>query len=181
MDYIKFKDRFKGRELWRSFNNTLIIGIYSVLIFCFIIFPQYLDRVLLGLAIIIPSYAAFFSYHLREMEREKKGDEVIGDWIEHDHGQGEKYYLPVEDIQPYHRLAEDDIIAVDEYIKMITEQAKQQIKIEVGDKPITPLLTYEEFKKKEQEELERFEKEFEAKKPKEVKKIELKQEEIEVN
>ncbi len=141
MSKIRFKERFIGREFWRSLNSGIIIGVYSVLIFGFMLFPMYLGWILLGLAVTIPSYAAFFINYLRNVEMERKGEEVMGGWIEHYHKVGEKYEIPVADIQPIERLSETDLEALDVYIDDIMEQAKQ------GKKEPQLQLTYEEEQK----------------------------------
>jgi len=164
MNIEKFQERFEGRELWKSINRTLFVGIYSILIFGGMLFPKYMGSVLLGLGIIVPSYISFFINHLREMEKREKGNEVIGGWIEHAHGVGEKYHFYPKDIQPVSKLSESDWIKVAEYIQTIAEMAKEQIKVPVGDKePEKPQkqLTFQETIDKEKKEMEEIDKEYE--------------------
>lgn len=186
MNIEKFQERFEGRELWKSINRTIFVGVYTILIFGGMLFPKYMGYVLLTLGIIIPSYVAFFVNHLREMEKREKGNEVIGGWIEHAHGVGEKFHLYVDDIQPKSKLSEADNIAVDNYIKTITILTKEQIKVEVGDKEPEEKepqkLTYQEFVDEEKEEMKEIDKEYEEwkknkNKSKEENKVEQKTEE----
>lgn len=141
MGRMIFRERFIGREFWRSLNRGIILGVYSVLIFGTMLFPMYLGWILLVLAVIIPSYVAFFINYLRNVESERKGDEVIGGWIEHFHKVGEKYDLYAADIQPIDRLSETDLEALDIYVDGLMEKAKQ------GKKEPQLQLTYEEEKK----------------------------------
>ncbi|HEC40454.1 hypothetical protein LCGC14_0957790 [marine sediment metagenome] len=159
MSKKRFKERFIGREFWRSLNRAIILAVYSVLIFGFMLFPMYLGWILLGLAVTIPSYAALFINYLRNVESERKGEEVIGGWVEHYHKVGERYEIPVADIQPVERLSETDLKALDNYVDDIMEKAKQ------GKKEPQLQLTYEEEKeevkllKKEREDREKYDKE----------------------
>jgi len=156
--------RLRGREFWRQLNRSLFIGIYSLLIISVLVFPQYILWILLGVVIFLPSYIAFFINHLREMEKKKKGNKVLGGWIEHEHGLGEPFYLYADQILPVDRLSKTDLAAVDAYVDMIMRRTEEQIMIEVGEKSSeTPrhLLTYEQFKEIEKEEKERIDKEWE--------------------
>lgn len=157
--------RFRGREFWRQLNRSLFIGIYSLLIISVLIFPQHILWILLGVVIFLPSYIAFFINHLREMEKNKKGNKVLGGWIEHEHGLGEPFYLYADEILPVDRLSKTDLDAVDAYVDMIMKLTKQQILVELGDKSSeTPrhLLTYKQFKEIEKEEKEQIDKEWEV-------------------
>ena len=144
MTKMRFRERFIGREFWRSLNRGIIFVVYSVLIFGGMLFPMYLGWIFLVLAVIMPSYATIFINYLRNVERERKGDEVIGGWVEHFHKVGEKYDLYAADIQPIDRLSETDLKALDIYVDDIMEKAKQ-----AKEKKTEPQLqlTYEEEKK----------------------------------
>ncbi|MFW9968756.1 MAG: hypothetical protein ACFFDF_01060 [Candidatus Odinarchaeota archaeon] len=163
MNIETLKERFKGREFWKNINRTLGIGIYSILVFGILLFPKLMLNVLLAMGIIIPSYIAFFLNHLREMEGRERGKEVIGGWIEHAHGVGEPFHFTPLAILPVDRLSETDRNAVDEYINLIIELAKEQIKVDVGTEKNEPQkqLTYQELIDKEKKELEEFDKEYE--------------------
>ncbi|GAI80539.1 unnamed protein product [marine sediment metagenome] len=159
------RELFRGREFWRSINKFLGIVVYTIVFVGIMSFPMYLGYVFFVLAITVPSYVAFFINHLREMEREKKGGEVIGGWVEHDHGQGEPYYFDdIEDIQPYERLSEYDRTKVDELVDLLVKQAKVQKEIAVGDKEPEPVKqipfkvpTLEEFKKFDDKDRKKYE------------------------
>ncbi len=159
MSKRRFKERFIGREFWRSINRVIILGVYSILIFGIMLFPMYLGWILLAFSITIPSYTAFFINYLRNVEMKRKGEEVIGGWVEHYHKVGEEYEFPVADIQPIERLSETDLKALDVYVDDIMEKAKQ------GKKEPQLQLTYEEEEKevkllkKEREDREQYDKE----------------------
>ena len=61
------KGWFKGEELWRTINKLIIIGVYSVIIFCILLFRMYFGYVMLGLFIFLPIYIAVYENHLREI------------------------------------------------------------------------------------------------------------------
>lgn len=151
------RERLRGREAWRSINKVLIVGIYTILVFGSMVFRQYMGWVLLGVAFFASIYINFFTNHLRNMEKLRKGDEVFGGWIEHRHGQGEEKYFYPESIVPYSRLSETDKEAVDDFIKYVDKLTKERIKMDLEAKeskePIK-LLSYEEKEKMEQDELE---------------------------
>ena len=159
MGKMRFKARFIGREFWRSLNRGIIFGVYSVLIVGMLLFPMYMGWIFFGLAVTVPSYVAFFINYLRNVESERKGDEVMGGWIEHYHKVGEEFEFPVADIQNIDRLSETDLKSLDIYVDDIMEQAKQ------GKKEPQPQLTYKEEKeeiellKKEREDREQYDKE----------------------
>ena len=164
---MKFKERFRGREGWRSLNRTMFWVIYTMLIggaLTFQINMWILLTMLLMLAIFIPSYVAFFINHLRIKEKEEKGNEVFGGWVEHRHGKGELKYFTPEEILPYTRLSEIDQVSVDDFLVYIAKKTKEQIKISLESKETKEppkLLSYEERDKKEQEELDVLKAEFE--------------------
>ncbi|MFW9971270.1 MAG: hypothetical protein ACFFDF_13840 [Candidatus Odinarchaeota archaeon] len=166
---MTLKERFRGRELWRTINNAIIFITYVVTILVFLLFPRYFWHLIIGLAIFFPTYAYLFEHHLREREGEVKGQEVIGGWAEHYHKVGEPYYLYVKDIQPKERLSDADQKAVDGFVKMLTEKAKKPIRVPIGTKKPEeledkeehpPQLTFQEFDESEKEFMERMKEEF---------------------
>lgn len=169
---MNLTEMFRGRELWRSINRSLVIIIYSILIFGAMIFRKSMGWVLLGVFIFISVYINFFTNHLRNMEKRDKGNEVFGGWVEHSHGQGEEKFFYPKKIEPYSRLSEDDRGAVDDFIVYIKELTKERIKLGDDVEP-TKLLTYDEIEINEKEELEKFKDEFE--KDQKEKELEIKE------
>ena len=161
------RERFRGREFWRTLNKAIIVVVYTTLIigaFAFRINMWVMLIELLVLAIVIPIYVAFFIDHLRKMEKKEKGTEVFGGWFEHRHGKGELKYFTPEEILPYTRLSEIDQATVDDFLEYIAEKTKEQIKISLKTKETKEppkLLTFEEREQKEQEELDDLKEEFE--------------------
>lgn len=136
MGFIRrFRERYRGREFWRGANRGIGVILYTILLVGMMAFPMYLGWLILGYVVVIPSYGFLFVNHLREMEKQRRGDEVLGGWVEHEHGLGEPFHFDVEDIQPYEKLSKHDITKVDEMVDLLVEQAKVQKKIAVGEKP----------------------------------------------
>lgn len=161
MSLEKLKEDFKGREFWRKLNCIIVIGIYTFLIVGAGAFRQYFWWILIVMAFFILLYIIFWISYLRYKEREKRGDEVFGGWVEHEHGKGElKFFYPKE-IVPYERLSEVDKTAVDDFVKYITQLSKKQIKLNLEGIKTPKLLTHEEIEKKEKEELDELKKEYE--------------------
>jgi len=158
------RGRFKGREFWKTANKTLFFVIYTFLFIGMIVFRQYMWIAFLALALTVPWYIVFFVLHIRNKEKEKKGDEVFGGWVEHRQGKGELKYFYPEEIVPYERLSEIDKTAVDDFMVFIAKKAEEQIKMSLEDekaKKPPKQLTVEETQQKEQDELDGFESEFE--------------------
>lgn len=117
------RQRFKGREFWRNINRGIFIGLYTTLILGVMIFPQYLGYVFLGMAIVVPSYIAFFVNHLREMEKRDKGNKVIEGWITHAYGVGERvYFYPIK-FELVDKLSPADLKSVKQYVKNLEKQS----------------------------------------------------------
>ena len=162
--FRNIKERVRGREFWRNINRALILIIYTILLLGALLFRQYLYIPLIVLAIFIPSYSTLFINHLRNMEKDEKGNEVFGGWTEHRHGKGELKYFYPEEILPYTRLSEIDQASVDDFLVYITILTKEQIRMSLiakETKEPPKLLMYEERVKMEQEELDDLKKEFE--------------------
>lgn len=164
------KESFKGREAWKSFNCILAFGIYTLFIFFATAGSKYFWQMITVVFIVLIIYGWYQEHYIRIKEKEDKSKKGFGGWLEHEHGLGEKFKPLIEDIQPISRLSETDLKAVDNYIDFISEQAKQQIKVgvrdekpELEDKTPKQLLTYEEVKKKELEELEKITEEYKEK------------------
>ncbi len=165
--FRNIRERFRGREFWRSINKTLFLIIYTILFLGAVLFRQYLYIMFVILAILVPSYSTLFVNHLRNMEKEEKGNEVFGGWVEHRHGKGELKYFYPEDILPYTRLSEIDQASVDDFLVYITILTKEQIRMSLiaketkETKEPPKMLMYEKRVKMEQEELDDLKKEFE--------------------
>ena len=62
-----FNGWFRGEELWRTINKLIVIGVYSVLIFCILLFRVYFGYVMLGLFIFLSTYISVYENHLRKI------------------------------------------------------------------------------------------------------------------
>ena len=156
------RKKYVGRERWTAFNKCLIWGLYGFFVI-FIATPlvKYAIPILLVLTVILSLYFGVFQYHMREMERKRRGQKGFGGWCEHEHGLGEKFKPIFVAIYPINRLSETDLEAVNEYIAFITEQAKERVKLGVKDKlPPQKQLTYEEFTEEEDKEYKMFLKDY---------------------
>ena len=165
MGIINLRGRFKGRESWKTANRTLFLIIYTFMFFGMIGFRQYMWIAFLALGLTIPWYIVFFVLHIRNKEKEKKGDEVFGGWTEHRQGKGELKYFYPDEIVPYERLSEIDKTAVDDFMVFIAKKTEEQIKMGLEDKKTKKppkLLTLEETQQKEQDELDELKREFEV-------------------
>jgi len=126
------KARFRGRQAWRTINNVLFVGIYSLVLFgMMLIPPKIMLWVGIGLAIFLPSYVALFVNHLREMEKRDKGNKLILGWVTHNYQEGEPVYFTPTSFQRIDRLAPEDLDAIQEFIDISNESAEKAA-VEVG-------------------------------------------------
>lgn len=179
MNWFELRQKFKGREFWRTLNKSLFIGIYSLLVFGVLLFPAYIGWIGLVLAIFLPSYIALFVNHLREMERQDKGNKVVEGWITHRPKVGERICFCPTKFETIDRLSHDDKKAVEEYINRLEELSKAT-KLETGLKRFKPRqITYKEILKsdtmseEEREKIEEEEKEEFKRNIEDFKKMEL--------
>ncbi|KKK93684.1 hypothetical protein LCGC14_2690440 [marine sediment metagenome] len=70
-ELTNFKELFKGEELWRTFNLTIFLGIYSIVIIGAMVLSLYFGYIILGLIFVVSVYMAFYQYHLRKIVEEK--------------------------------------------------------------------------------------------------------------
>lgn len=118
------KRRFQGRELWRGINRFLLIGIYTLLVFCVMLFPMYFGHVVIILAIVVPSYIAAFINHLRNKEKAEKGKMVIDGWVTHGYKSGEPLILYPTKFEVRDKLSKTDLEKVEKYIQMLKVYAQ---------------------------------------------------------
>ena len=162
MNWFELRQKFRGREAWRTINKTLFVGIYSLLIFGVMLIPRYLGWIGLTLAIFLPSYIAFFSNHLREMEKRDKGNKVIEGWVTHRPKVGERIHFCPTKFETVDKLSRDDRISVEKFVKSLDKLSKVA-KLETGLKRFKPKqITYNKILENEtmsEEERKKIEKE----------------------
>ena len=168
MSLERLKEDLKGREGWRKLNCIIVIGLYTFLIVGAGAFRQYFWIILIVIAFCVLLYVIFWLSYLRYKEKERRGDEVFGGWVEHEDGKGELIFFYPEEIVPYERLSEVDKNSVDDFVTYVTKLSKEQIKLNLGITKPPELLTYEEIEEKDQEELDELKKEYEERHNKEI-------------
>ncbi|KKN47253.1 hypothetical protein LCGC14_0664740 [marine sediment metagenome] len=151
------KERFQGRELWHTINMSIIFVTYSIMFVVLLVLPKLLGWFFLGIAIAGPTYFAISQRFIYDIQLKLKGSKIIGGWVEHSHGQGERFTPIIKEIHPIDRLSDDDIIAVDEFIKFITAKGAEKILPKIGN---VKTLTYKEQIDLDEAELKEFKQEY---------------------
>ena len=119
---IRFTERFKGKEFWRTLNLTLIFIMYGIFIVVPIFFPDQILTVVVIAVFILLLYFAIQQSVYRKMEQKNAGRRVITGWIDEEQELGEEYEIPIKKISTFDRLSAADQAAVDDFIELEKER-----------------------------------------------------------
>lgn len=132
MGWREFKTRFRGREFWRSLNKILFIGIYTLLFIMTFLFRQYIIHIIIGLAVLVPTYGWFYTNHLREMEKRRKSHKVVQGWITHGYKIGERCHFYPTSFEIQTKLSPENLKETLDFIDKLKLEVKDYQKKKIG-------------------------------------------------
>lgn len=131
MGTLDLKEKFSGRESWRSLNCILVFVMYAMMFIIIQMAPQYTGWMFVWMGVFLVLYGWIFEHHLRMKEKEKKGNKVIEGWITHAYAVGEKFYLYPVKFLLEEKLSDVNLETVKNYIAFLKEKAETD-KTDIG-------------------------------------------------